>query len=66
MFDSVVEIKVCKVESVFTIAPVQHIRSVVRYEEAEGWREVIGSSDERAYPVELDILAIARQDTLSS
>lgn len=37
MFDSVVEVKVCEVESVFTITLVQHIRSVVRYEEAEGW-----------------------------
>jgi len=62
MFDSIVEIEVGEVESVFAITPVQHIRSEVGYEEAEAWCEVIGGSDEGAQVFELDVLAIAGED----
>ncbi len=67
MFDSIVEIEVGEIEGVLAItrAPVQHIGSVVRYEEAETWCEVEGRSDKRANVFELDILAITGEHALS-
>ncbi len=65
MFDSIVEIEVGEIEGVLAITPVQHIGSVVRYEEAETWCEVEGRSDKRANVFELDILAITGEHALS-
>ena len=63
MLNAVVRVNIGKIERIFPIVPVEHVRCIVRDKEAECGREVVCLVYERRQFLKLDVASRARQDT---
>lgn len=63
MLDAVMQIQIGEVEGIRGVILVQHVRCVLRDEETEGRREVVGGTDFAVHLVESDIFAVVRENT---
>jgi hypothetical protein len=63
MFDSVVQIQLGQVKSVFAVALIQHVRGKVWDKKAEGWRKVACGSNCFIKLFERDVSTVMREET---
>ena len=62
MLDAVVRVEIGEIERVLPVAPVEHVRRVVRHEEAERRREVVRLAHQSPELAEGNVPPRMRQD----
>ena len=62
MLDAVMRVEIGEIERVLPVAPVEHVRRVVRHEEAERRREIVRLADQSPELAEGNVPPRMRQD----